>query len=166
MVIGLVLDEDQQLAGYQILLRLDHDSRVQAVAWSPETTLNSAPKRLSFATGGADSNVRLFSSDLGSEDTVKVLRGHTDYVNAVVFQPDEGAQVASASDDHTVIMWCAQTGRRLETMAFKSAVMALSWHPDEVSKMMVAEKTGVLHIVNAVSYLVRIWPFGNVLPSL
>ena len=30
--------------------------------------------------------------------------------------------------------------------------MSLSWHPDEVSKLLVAEKSGVLHIVNAVSF--------------
>jgi len=156
VVISLVLDEENQdvsvVAGYQILLRMDHDRRVQCMAWSPETTLTSAPKCLRFATGGADYNVRLFSSDLGNDDTMKVLKGHTNYVNAVAFQPDSGLQVVSGSDDHSVIMWDARTGRKLETMMFKSAVMALGWHPDEVSKLMVAEKNGVLHIVNSVTY--------------
>ena len=30
--------------------------------------------------------------------------------------------------------------------------MAVSWHPEEVSKLMVAEKNGVLHMFNIVSY--------------
>ena len=84
----------------QVLVRLDHDCRVQCVAWSPQTTLVSAPKLLQFATGGADHCVRLYATDMGSQDTVKVLRGHTDYVNALAFQPGSGGQLASGSDDH------------------------------------------------------------------
>ena len=30
--------------------------------------------------------------------------------------------------------------------------MTVSWHPEEVSKLMVAEKNGVLHMFNIVSY--------------
>ena len=30
--------------------------------------------------------------------------------------------------------------------------MAVSWHPEEVSKLMVAEKSGILHLFNIVSY--------------
>jgi len=151
-IIGLVLDDEDALTGYQTLVRLDHDSRVHCIAWSPETTLVSAPKLLRFATGGADHNVRIYSTDLGESDTMRVLKGHTDYVNAVAFQPDSGGQLASGSDDHSVVMWDAQSGRKLDTMHFQSAVMSLSWHPDEVSKLLVAEKSGVLHIVNAVSF--------------
>ena len=56
----------------------------------------------------------------------------------------------------SVIMWDSPSGRKLDTMHFNSAVMALAWHPDEVSKLLVAQKTGVLHIVNAVSFRVRV----------
>ena len=83
-----------------MLVRLDHDCRVQCIGWSPQTTLMSAPKLLQFATGGADHQVRLFATDMGDNDTVKVLKGHTDYVNALAFQPDSGGQLASGSDDH------------------------------------------------------------------
>ena len=155
VVIQLVLDEESTettIPGYQVLLRLDHDSRVHCIAWSPETTLNNAPKCVRFATGGSDYNVRIYSSDLGTDDTMKVLKGHSDYVNAIAFQPDSGAQLVSGSDDHTVALWDAMTGRKIETMTFNSPIMALSWHPDEVSKLMVAEKSGVLHIINVVSY--------------
>ena len=30
--------------------------------------------------------------------------------------------------------------------------MVVSWHPEEVSKLMVAEKSGILHLFNIVSY--------------
>ena len=39
-------------------------SRVQAIAWSPATSLVVAPKTLQFATSGTDHKLRLFSSDL------------------------------------------------------------------------------------------------------
>ena len=58
----------------------------------------------------------------------------------------------SGSDDHTVALWDSSTGQRLHTIAFRSPVMSLAWHPEEVSKLMVAEKNGVLHIFNIVSY--------------
>jgi len=146
-------DDVDALSGYQVLVRLDHDCRVQCIGWSPRTSLMSAPKLIEFATGGSDGCVRVFATDLAHDnDTLKVLRGHSDYVNALAFQPDSGGQLASGSDDHSVIMWECPSGRRLDTMHFKSAVMSLAWHPDEVSKLLVAEKSGVLHIVNAVSF--------------
>ena len=39
-------------------------SRVQAIAWSPATSLVVAPKTLQFATSGTDHKLRLFISDL------------------------------------------------------------------------------------------------------
>ena len=39
-------------------------SRVQAIAWSPATSLVVAPKTLQFATSGTDHKLRLFRSDL------------------------------------------------------------------------------------------------------
>ena len=39
-------------------------SRVQAIAWSPATSLVVAPKTLQFATSGTDHKLRLFTSDL------------------------------------------------------------------------------------------------------
>ena len=69
---------------YQVIQKINHDSRVQCLAWSPETSMTVSPKCLKFATGGADYNVRLFSSDLGDNEGVRVLRGgHSDYINSL-----------------------------------------------------------------------------------
>ena len=164
VIIELLFDElqshqvsDQQTGGgridYQIVQKINHDSRVQCFAWSPQTSLTISPKSLKFATGGADYNVRIFSSDLGNNEGVRLLRGgHSDYVNALAYQPTEGSQLVSGSDDHTVVLWDSNSGQRLHTITFKSAVMALSWHPEEVSKLMIAEKNGVVHLFNIVSY--------------
>ena len=69
---------------YQVIQKINHDSRVQCIAWSPETSMTVSPKCLKFATGGADYNVRIFSSDLAENEGVRVLRGgHSDYVNCL-----------------------------------------------------------------------------------
>ena len=69
---------------YQVIQKINHDSRVQCIAWSPETSMTVSPKCLKFATGGADYNVRLFSSDLADNEAVRVLRGgHSDYINSL-----------------------------------------------------------------------------------
>ena len=69
---------------YQVIQKINHDSRVQCIAWSPETSMTVSPKCLKFATGGADYNVRIFSSDLAENEGVRVLRGgHSDYVNSL-----------------------------------------------------------------------------------
>ena len=69
---------------YQVIQKINHDSRVQCIAWSPETSMTISPKCLKFATGGADYNVRIFSSDLAENEGVRVLRGgHSDYVNSL-----------------------------------------------------------------------------------
>ena len=75
---------DQDKIDYQVIQKINHDSRVQCFAWSPETSMTVSPKCLKFATGGADYNVRIFSSDLADNEGVRVLRGgHSDYVNAL-----------------------------------------------------------------------------------
>ena len=59
------------------------------MAWSPSTRLSVAPRFYKLATSGSDHNLRLFSSDLsGQNDTLRVLKGHRDYVNSIAFHPN------------------------------------------------------------------------------
>jgi WD40 repeat protein len=64
-------------------------------------------------------------------------------------------QVVSGSDDHMIIVWDAHKGDVHHSVTFRSAVMSLAWHPEEVSKLMIGEKNGVVHIFNIISYHVR-----------
>ena len=109
------------------------------MAWSPSTKLSVAPRFYKLATSGSDHNLRLFSSDLsGQNDTLRVLKGHRDYVNSIAFHPlEEGGQLVSGSDDHTLALWDSETGHRLQVINFDHPIMSIIWHPEEVSKVMV-----------------------------
>lgn len=107
------------------------------------------PKNILFCTAGADFQLRIYSSDLAETDTVQFLDGHKSYVNSIAW--DFGGQfLASGSDDHTVALWKVKEDYKKEaTFYFKSSVMAVKWHPDESEKLLVAEKSGVIHLYNA-----------------
>jgi len=137
----------------QVIQAINHDSIVHSMAWSPSTKLSVAPRFYKLATSGSDHNLRLFSSDLsGQNDTLRVLRGHRDYVNSMAFHPlEEGGQLVSGSDDHTMALWDSETGQRLQVINFDHPIMSIIWHPEEVSKVMIAEKNGVIHLFNIAS---------------
>ena len=111
-----------------------------------------APRLLKVAAGGSDHNVRIFATDLGQNEKLIVLK-HRDYVNSIAFHPmAEESQVVSGSDDHTIALWNSENGQRLHTITFDHPIMSVVWHPEEVSKLMIAEKNGVIHIFNIASY--------------
>ncbi len=73
------------------------------------------------------------------ETTITTYRGHAAAVNAVVWPPNEShaarlyrSRIASASDDGTVQIWDAMTGRK-STNTYRGhsgGVSALAWSPD------------------------------------
>ncbi|SLM40026.1 WD40/YVTN repeat-like-containing domain, partial [Lasallia pustulata] len=61
---------------------------------------------------------------------LQTLEGHSDMVMAVAFSPD-GKQLASGSDDKTLLVWDAATGATLQTLEGHSgAVNAVAFSPD------------------------------------
>lgn len=143
-------EEEESRAEFQfdILKEIHHDTRVQAIAWSPRTSLVVAPKSIEFATSGTDHKLRIFSTDL-TEVTVQVLKGHTDYINSLVFEPEKGGQVLTGSDDHTAKMW--QDGKCIGTLFFKSPVMSVAWHQEDLGKVLVGQKSGIISLFNSSS---------------
>ncbi len=97
--------------------------------------------------------MRIFASDSsGQNGNLRVLKGHRDYINCIAFHPVEGEpQIVSGSDDHTLALWDSNSGQRLQRMTFDHPVMSVMWHPEEISKLMIAEKNGTLHIFNIAS---------------
>lgn len=134
---------------WSIVKEIHHDTRVQTLAWSPKTNLMMSPKIMEFASSGTDHKVRLFTSDGDSFVQVKILKGHTDYVNSVVFEPETGDQLLTGSDDHTVRLW--DNGECVSTLYLKSPVMGIKWHNDEVGKVLIGQKSGVISLYNSVT---------------
>ncbi|KAK3545002.1 hypothetical protein QTP86_032707 [Hemibagrus guttatus] len=79
-----------------------------------------------------------------------VMEGHSSYINHVVFEPTEGKQIASVSDDHTCRVWDLEGN---ESMLFRlwSPGVSVCWHPVEVFKLMVAEKKGSIRFYDLVT---------------
>jgi serine/threonine protein kinase len=78
--------------------------------------------------GQADQTVRLWNVSTGSE--VHTLRGHTEGVQDVAFNPDERL-LASAALDRTVRLWDVSTGRLERTLPDQiGGVSAIAFSPD------------------------------------
>lgn len=105
VVVGMCTfqEEETDIEGiqYKTLRTFHHGVRVDGIAWSPETKLDSLPPVIKFCTSAADLKIRLFTSDLQDKNEYKVLEGHSDFINDLVFHPKEGQELASVSDDHT-----------------------------------------------------------------
>ncbi|KAK7477626.1 hypothetical protein BaRGS_00031104 [Batillaria attramentaria] len=119
------------------------DRGVACLAWSPKTSLNTLPKVLCFAAGCDDYNVRVFTSDLKERDEIQEFQGHTDFINAVTFDPGEGNHVASTGDDLTCRVWDS-VGQSQAVFKLTEPGMAVHWHSDEPLKLMVGQKDGLI----------------------
>ena len=72
------------------------------------------------------------------ETTITIYRGHTAPVNAVAWSPSDRREaahyrshIASCSEDGTVQLWDAMTGRKISTYRGHSGgVSAIAWSPD------------------------------------
>lgn len=72
----------------------------------------------------------ILALDADTGETIRSLRGHPDFINAIAVSAD-GARVASASNDATVILWDLQSGQALRTFTgHASAVRSVALSPD------------------------------------
>lgn len=70
-----IFQEDDDVVedlSYNPLRTFHHETRVHAIAWSPETSLNIVPKIVTFCVAGADLKIRLYNSDLSDKNTYEV----------------------------------------------------------------------------------------------
>uniref|UniRef100_A0A3P9HGS1 Nucleoporin Nup37 n=1 Tax=Oryzias latipes TaxID=8090 RepID=A0A3P9HGS1_ORYLA len=148
----LFQEEDMEVEGveFNVLRAFHHDLRVDALAWSPESRLDRIPT-LRLCTAAADRKLRLLTSDLQDRHEVEVMEGHTSYINHLVFEPTEGKQIASVSDDHTCRVWDLD-GRKPTIFRLRSPGVSVCWHPEEVFKLMVAEKKGTVRFYDLATH--------------
>ena len=70
------------------------------------------------------------TSDIQTSTALKAtFQGHTSTVYAVAFSPD-GHSVLSGSNDKTIRLWDASTGRVLKTFQHSAAVLSIAFSPD------------------------------------
>ncbi|XP_030643041.1 nucleoporin Nup37 [Chanos chanos] len=145
-------EEDMEVEGveFNTLRVFLHGVPVDALAWSPESRLDKLPQLIRFCTAAADRKLRLLTSDLQDKHEMKAMEGHTSYINDLVFEPTEGKQIASVSDDHTCRLWDLE-GNETAVFRLSSPGMSLCWHPEEVFKLMVAEKKGTVRFYDLVT---------------
>lgn len=145
-------EEDTEIEGveFNTLQVFMHGVRVDAIAWSPETRLDKLPQVIRFCTAAADKKLRLWTSDLQNKHESKVMEGHTSYINQLVFEPIEGKQIASVSDDHTCRVWDLD-GNETISFTLRSPGVGICWHPEEAFKLMVAEKKGTIRFYDLVA---------------
>lgn len=145
-------EEDADVDGleFEPLRDFHHGTRVDALSWSPQTSLAIVPRVVKLASAGSDYKVRVFTSDLKAENTVQEIEGHTDYINAIAFEPDKGNQLASVSDDHTCRIW-ALDGSKPVCFHLQSPGMSVGWHSEDQAKLLVAEKSGIVRFYNVIT---------------
>jgi hypothetical protein len=99
---------------------------VTSVVFSPDG------KRLASSTGTtlqpqAPGAVNVWDAVTGG--VILTLKKHEKFVRQVCFSPD-GRLLASASEDRTVRVWDAATGRELHVLRHRSAVRGVAFSPD------------------------------------
>ena len=49
-----------------------------------------------------------------------VLKGHSDYINSIAYEPEKGDLVLTCSDDQTGKLWDLETGQAVHTFHLTS----------------------------------------------
>lgn len=115
---------------------------VTCLAWSPVSNVCQLPKRVVISTGNHNGTVNVYSTDLKEDTVVSALLGHTSNINCIAFEPLEGQELASVSDDHSCKVWEVETGNLLVSFPLQYPGVSICWHPLQPGNILVAELGG------------------------
>jgi len=99
-----------------------HSKKVHTVAWSC-----SGAK---LASGSVDKTVRVWSVDETGKATHTELKGHTDSVDQLRWDPLQPEVLGTASGDKTVRIWDARSGKCAHAIETKGENINIRWSPD------------------------------------
>jgi WD40 repeat protein/serine/threonine protein kinase len=122
----------------------DHKDVVRSIAFAPDGRTLATAGGLK-AEAGEDWAIHVW--DVAAAICVRRLEGHSDVVRSLAFSPD-GKTLATASNDTTVRIWQAGTGRLLNMQLTSSQLVALAFAPDG-GTIMVADDSGLVTIRDA-----------------
>ena len=123
------LDETVQLwkalTGDNVLTYRGNSLQAQAITWSPDG------KFIASTSGLLSDTVHIWDTSTGhSSPKHATYAGHAESIQALAWSPD-GKFIASASDDATVQVWNASTGRTIFTYrGHRLGVKTVAWSPD------------------------------------
>ncbi|CAD6504585.1 BgTH12-00093 [Blumeria graminis f. sp. triticale] len=103
-----------------------HSEAILATQFSPASSAR-------MVSGSGDNTARIWDCDTGTP--VHTLRGHTSWVLAVSWSPDD-SRIATGSMDNTVRIWDSKTGTQLGSpmKGHSKWVTSLAWEPYHVQK--------------------------------
>ncbi|KAK4886425.1 hypothetical protein RN001_002696 [Aquatica leii] len=137
----------QDTIEFKQLAEFNNEVASTALALSSETAINTLPQSVIFCSAGVDYKLRIYKSDLGKESYYKVLSGHSSFINEISYDP-ENNYIASVSDDNTVRIWDVHDYSCVAILLLSSPGMSTCWHREDSSKLMVAEKIGLIRFYN------------------
>ncbi|KRT83708.1 WD40 domain-containing protein, partial [Oryctes borbonicus] len=132
---------------FDVLAEFQHNVICTNIYLSSDTAINIVPMNIQFCTASIDFKLRVFKGNLSDENTCEELVGHTSYINDLNYDP-ENIYIVSVSDDHTARIWTTADNKQLAILKLTSPGMSTCWHKDDNSKLLVAEKVGIIRFYN------------------
>ena len=99
-----------------------HRKKVHSVAWSCAG--------LKLASGSVDQTVRVWAIDENGRSHDTELKGHTDSVDQLRWDPTHPEVLGTASGDKTVRIWDARSGKCAHAIETRGENINIRWSPD------------------------------------
>lgn len=116
-----------------------HKKKVHCLAWNQQGTL--------LASGSVDNTTRLWQFNSSGESvSVHELKGHSDSIDQLCWNPRRPNQLATTSSDKTVRIWDAKSGEQTHSVKTSGENINIAWSPDG-STICVGNKDDVLTFI-------------------